>query len=83
MKPLFASSALASLVLSVIAGCTTNVENPNVDQTGRTGDTTCIKDCDDTQTTCVAKCSDDTCKAACTTDHDKCTGACAPADGGK
>lgn len=56
--------------------CTANVENPQVDQTGREGDTTCVTSCDDAQTTCVAKCSDDTCKAACRTTHEDCTGKC-------
>lgn len=70
-------SAFAGVVLSVSAlGCTANVENPQVDQTGRDGDTTCVTDCDDAQTTCVGKCSDDTCKAACKTTHDDCSSKC-------
>jgi len=83
MKSFFTASTLVALALGMVAGCTANVENPSVDQTGRTGNTTCVTDCDNTKTTCIAKCSDDTCKAACTTDHDKCTAACEPADAGK
>jgi hypothetical protein len=68
-------------------GCTANVENPKVNQTGRNGDSVavCTKSCDDTQTSCVAKCNDDSCKATCTTDHDHCTTQCTSAstsDGG-
>jgi hypothetical protein len=66
---------LLTLIGSAIA-CTANVENPEIDQTGRDGDTTCVTSCDDAQTTCVAKCDDDTCKAACRTTHDDCTGKC-------
>lgn len=83
MKSLFLSSLFLSFALSAVTGCTANVENPTVDQTGRTGDMTCVKTCDDTETTCTGKCNDDSCKATCTTDHDKCTSACTPTDGGK
>jgi hypothetical protein len=62
-------------------GCTTNVEDPVVNQTGRTGDT-CVQSCDNTQTECMAKCTDDTCKAACETTHTSCTSKCTPKDGG-
>ena len=63
-------------------GCTANVENPVIDQTGRTGDTTCVKSCDDGQTTCVAKCTDDACKATCQTTHSSCSTSCGSTDGG-
>ena len=64
-------------------GCTTNVENPTVDQTGRTGNTTCVTSCDTQKTTCVAKCTDDACKASCETTHTSCvTGCAASPDGG-
>jgi len=76
MKKALCATFLSAFVLSALAGCTTNVENPKVDQTGRTGDTTCVKTCDDDDTTCVAKCSDDTCKASCKTTHDMCTASC-------
>jgi len=67
---------LAAIILSVFAGCTANVENPEVDQTGKTDDTECKTDCDKGNTTCVAKCSDDSCKASCKTDLDECTSTC-------
>ena len=66
----------AALLVTALVGCTANVENPKVDQTGKSGDTTCTTNCDDTNTTCVAKCSDDSCKASCKTDLDKCTATC-------
>ncbi|MFZ5897450.1 MAG: hypothetical protein ACOY0T_40735 [Myxococcota bacterium] len=64
------------LVACPIYACTANVENPEVDQTGREGDTTCVTNCDNAQTTCVAKCTDDACKASCKTTHDDCTAKC-------
>jgi len=76
MKKALCATFLSGLILSALAGCTTNVENPNVDQTGRTGDTTCVKTCNDDNTTCVAKCSDDTCKASCKTTLDMCSASC-------
>jgi hypothetical protein len=84
------TKSVCSVSVMLIAfglGCTANVENPKVDQTGRNGDSVavCTKSCDDTQTSCVAKCNDDSCKATCNTDHDHCTTQCtsAPApDGG-
>jgi hypothetical protein len=85
MKKALSMSTFAGLVFSAfagLAGCTTNVENPSVDQTGRTGNTTCVTDCDDANTTCVAKCSDDTCKASCKTTLDMCTASCTTSDGG-
>ena len=74
---------LAAL-LSCPLACTTNVENPKVDQTGRTGDTTCVQSCDDVDAMCTAKCSDDSCKATCTADLDKCKTSCTTttSDGG-
>ena len=69
-------TVLVALVASASAlACTTNVEDPTVNQTGRTGDT-CIVSCDDARTSCVAKCTDDSCKAMCETTHGTCTGAC-------
>jgi hypothetical protein len=62
-------------LISTAAGCTANVEDPKVDQTGREGDT-CVTSCDDSHTTCVAKCSDDTCKGSCQTTLDDCKGKC-------
>jgi hypothetical protein len=82
MKNALSMSMMAGLVFALLTGCTTNVENPKVDQTGRTGDTTCVADCNDSNTTCVAKCSDDTCKASCKTTLDMCTGSCTTTDGG-
>lgn len=73
----FTSRTIALLAfVGIAAACTANVENPQVDQTGREGDTTCVTDCDNASTTCVAKCTDDTCKAACKTTHDDCTAHC-------
>jgi hypothetical protein len=67
--------ALVGFMGSAI-GCTANVENPEVDQTGRDGDTSCVTDCDETQTTCIGKCSNDTCKASCKTTYDECAVKC-------
>lgn len=78
MKALWMSLAISTLAL----GCTTNVENPTVDQTGRTGDTTCVTDCDADKVTCAGKCSDDTCKASCETTHTSCSKSCTSGDGG-
>jgi hypothetical protein len=64
-------------------GCTTNVEDPVLNQTGRTGDTTCVNTCSEKTTTCKAKCTDDSCKASCETEHSTCVSSCPPAkDGG-
>ena len=82
MKPAI-HAVLVALVASASAlACTTNVEDPTVNQTGRTGNTTCITTCDDQKTSCVAKCTDDMCKATCETTHGTCTGACTNVDGG-
>lgn len=70
------------VVASCLCGCTTNVENPTVNQQGRAGDTTCLTSCDDANVTCVAKCVDDVCKASCETTHSSCVTTCAPKDGG-
>ncbi len=72
-----------AIVSSLAAGfgCTANVENPVVDQTGRTGNT-CVANCDSARTSCVAKCTDDSCRASCETTHTSCTGSCSTADGG-
>ncbi len=76
-----ASRSVAFLVLAIVAGCTANVENPDINQQGRGGNTTCTTSCDDAKTSCVAKCSDDACKVSCQTTHDHCVASCAP-DGG-
>ena len=76
MKSTLGIGFVAALFLSALAGCTANVENPEVDQTGKTDDTACKTDCDESNTTCVAKCSDDSCKASCKTTLDKCTSTC-------
>ena len=63
-------------------GCTTNVENPTVNQQGRGGDT-CVASCDTDNTTCVAKCTDDKCRVSCETTHTSCVTSCSAApDGG-
>ena len=77
----FNSSIVLSAVLAAAGamfGCTANVENPNVDQTGRSGDTVavCTKSCDDTLTTCTGKCTEDSCRVSCQTDHDGCRTKC-------
>ena len=76
MKSNLSIGVLAALLVSALAGCTANVENPKVDQTGKSTDAACVTDCDDSNTTCVAKCTEDTCKASCKTDLDKCTSTC-------
>jgi len=76
------ASLFVTLFACSLAGCTANVENPQLSQTGRAGNTTCVSSCDDANTTCVAKCSDDACKATCTTDLDNCKTMCSAADGG-
>jgi hypothetical protein len=82
MKPVL-RAVVFCLAGSISAfGCTTNVEEPVVNQTGRTGNTACIQSCDDGKTTCVAKCTDDACKATCETNHTTCTSSCASNDGG-
>jgi hypothetical protein len=76
------SGRLMFIALALGAGCTANVENPDINQQGRGGNTTCIVSCDDARTSCVAKCTDDACKVSCQTTHDHCVASCAPADGG-
>ena len=76
MKNHLKGSVIAALLLSALVGCTANVENPTVDQTGKNVDMACVTKCNDSDTTCVAKCTDDGCKAACKTDLDKCTSTC-------
>jgi hypothetical protein len=56
-------------------GCTTNVENPTVNQQGRGGDT-CVVTCDSDQVSCVGKCTDDACKVSCNTTHTNCVAGC-------
>lgn len=69
------SLIFSALMITAITGCTANVENPTVDQTGKK-DPDCVKTCDEDKVTCTGKCSDDTCKASCTKTHDMCTGSC-------
>ena len=69
------SLIFTALVIAAATGCTANVENPKVDQTGKDTDT-CITTCDETKVSCTGKCSDDTCKASCTKTHDDCTDSC-------
>jgi len=69
------SIIFTALVIATVTGCTANVENPKVDQTGKDADA-CIKTCDDTKVSCTGKCSDDTCKASCTKTGDDCTDSC-------
>jgi len=76
----FARALAAASVLAAV-GCTTNVENPTVNQQGRGGNS-CVVACDSDQTTCVAKCSDDHCKAACETTHTQCVASCPAPDAG-
>jgi len=76
MKTSLTISFLAAVMLAAVTGCTANVENPEVDQTGKSDDAECQTDCDESNTTCVAKCGDDSCKATCKTTLDKCTSTC-------
>ncbi len=79
-----ATGFMFAIVSSLVAGlgCTANVENPTVDQTGRTGNT-CFSNCDSAHTTCVAKCTDDSCRASCETSHTSCAAGCTSSpDGG-
>lgn len=69
------SVIFTSLMIAAATGCTANVEDPKVDQTGKDGDT-CVKSCDEEQVTCTGKCSDDTCKASCTKTHQECSDDC-------
>ncbi|HET7540793.1 MAG TPA: hypothetical protein VFK05_13005 [Polyangiaceae bacterium] len=69
------SSIFTGLLLALVSGCTANVENPTVDQTGK-DDGTCVKTCDDDKVTCTGKCTDDSCKASCTKTHDECSASC-------
>lgn len=68
------SIIFTGILWALASGCTANVENPSVDQTGK--DTHCVEACDDDKVTCTGKCSDDTCKASCTKTHDDCSAAC-------
>jgi hypothetical protein len=80
MKPIL-DTALIGFTCILLFACTANVEEPVINQTGRTGDT-CVKTCDDQHTTCVAKCNDDGCKAACESTRTSCSSACTSKDGG-
>ena len=80
MTPVLNPIWVALAITTSAFACTSNVENPVVNQTGRTGDT-CIQTCDSDKTTCVGKCTDDACKASCETTHTTCTGSCSK-DGG-
>jgi len=72
------SVIFTGFLLALVTGCTANVENPTVDQTGRTGDA-CVESCDEDNVTCTGKCKDDTCKASCTKTHDDCSTSCVSA----
>jgi len=78
------SFTAAFLFLATVGtgACTTNVENPTVNQQGRGGNITCVTDCDNTKVTCVAKCTDDSCKATCESTRVSCEEGCPAADGG-
>lgn len=77
MKSSFSIGFVGALFLSVLAGCTANVDNPEVDQTGKSDDEAeCVTECDESNTTCVAKCTDDSCKGSCKTVLDECTSTC-------
>jgi len=82
MRPVLGAVLFCIAASTLDVGCTSNVENPVVNQTGRTGDMTCIMTCDDGKTTCVAKCTDDACKATCETNHTTCTNDCITKDAG-
>jgi len=82
MNRLFVVLSMSLATSALVFGCTSNVEDPTLNQTGRTGNTTCVTSCDTDHTSCVAKCTDDMCKASCETTHTSCTNSCAPADGG-
>jgi hypothetical protein len=73
--------ALVTVSVLATVGCTTNVENPTVNQQGRGGDT-CVVTCDSDRTTCIAKCSEEQCKAACETTHTQCVSSCPVPDAG-
>jgi hypothetical protein len=68
------SIMFTGLIVAAVTGCTANVENPSVDQTGK--DNTCVKTCDEDKVTCTGKCTDDICKASCAKTHDDCAASC-------
>jgi hypothetical protein len=76
--------SIGAVLACSVLGCTANVENPKLDQTGSSDSVAmCTTTCDGTETSCTAKCTDDGCKATCTTDHGHCISQCTPpADGG-
>jgi hypothetical protein len=75
-KQRFFGVTLACLALGLPAiGCTANVEDPDVDQTGREGDD-CETTCDDAELECTGKCDDDGCRASCESDHEDCVTEC-------
>jgi hypothetical protein len=75
------ATAMAAACLFAGVSCTTNVENPTVNQQGRGGNS-CITSCDSDQVTCVAKCTDDRCKASCEATHTMCVSSCPAPDAG-
>jgi hypothetical protein len=75
-------SAILFCAVAAAAGCTTNVENPTVNQQGRGGNTTCVMNCQSAESSCEAKCNDDSCKAACQTQLNDCTTQCPAPDAG-
>lgn len=88
----FIEIAMLCGTLIGLGACTTNVEDPEVDQSNTHDDdddhTVCIEDCDDTKVTCVGECDDDSCEGSCVTEHDDCVQTCdddgddLPADAG-
>ena len=76
--------SICVVLTATVLGCTANVENPKLNQTG-SSDTVamCTTTCDGTESSCTASCSNDTCKASCTTNHTQCVTQCsATTDGG-
>ena len=70
--------ACGALAVSPLA-CTTNVEDPKVDQSPDDDDDVdeeCVTECDESQTTCVGSCNDEGCRASCDTDYDECVTSC-------
>jgi hypothetical protein len=84
-KPLLSATlACGALAVSPL-GCTTNVEDPEVDQSPSDDDDPhddgsvdeeCVTTCDERHTTCVGGCDDDGCRASCETDYDECATSC-------
>jgi hypothetical protein len=78
MSKLTARISICFVLVTTVFGCTTNIEDPDLDQTGRSGDNNadCVQDCDESETECVGSCDEDSCEASCSTDHDECISDC-------